>query len=154
MADTALPGVLDEIAIAVEDALGDAQAGIRAALAVARARGGQKVRFHAAVDDNPWLVEAVGREAAAAIVDFFSAIEGSEQVIIPTAGAIGFNRSAAVRRALIEQGLKASPPLPINEIAKLAGCSRRYVFYRQAAMKAGSADRRQLSLFRDEDDAA
>ena len=142
----ALPAVLAEIAEVAAERLGSAEAGLKAALAVARAKGGQRVYILPELSANSWLVEAVGAEAAAALVAFYATGAG-DRIEIPMGPAAGFNAQARSRRAVIEAGLAAK--LPIDEIAREANCTRRWVFWVQAQLQR-KPDSRQLSLFPDQ----
>ncbi|MGA8169798.1 MAG: hypothetical protein WB816_03015, partial [Methylocystis sp.] len=63
-----LTGVLREIADLFPENPGE---GLRAALAIAEARGGTEAHFPARAPDDHWLTRAVGREAADRICAHF-----------------------------------------------------------------------------------
>jgi DNA invertase Pin-like site-specific DNA recombinase len=142
----ALPSLLAEIAEVAGEALGSPEAGVRAALAVARAKGGQKLYVSPDPARSAWLTEAVGPAAAAAIVSLYA----SSEIEVPLGEAGGRQAQKRRRRAVIAAGLAGG--LTINEIAREADCSRRFVFWTQARLKGAGAgaDARQLSLFGDE----
>lgn len=142
----ALPALLAEIAEVVAEASGSPEAGLRAAVAVAKARGGERVYVSPEMDRNAWLVQAVGRDAAAAIIARF----GSNAIEIPIGGARGYRAQKRRRRQIIEAGLAAR--LDVNEIARLADCTRRFVFWMQAHLHKQGAGSPQMSLW--DDDAA
>jgi hypothetical protein len=142
-----LPDALADIAAAVADATGDPAAGLRAALAMARARGGQRIYVRPVAEDNPWLLEAVGLATARLITAYLCA----GQVVyldLPIAGTRGRSAERQQRRAIIAAGLAAQ--LPIDEIAAAAGVSRRFVFWVQARLRAREGSPQQLDLFRGE----
>lgn len=142
----ALPALLAEIAEVVADASGSPEAGLRAAVAVAKARGGERVYVSPEIERNAWLVEAVGSTAATAIVDLYA----SSEIEIPMGEAGGYRAQKRRRRQIIEAGLAAK--LKVNEIARQADCTRRFVFWMQARLVAKETDSRQLSFL--DDDAA
>ncbi|MEM7426742.1 MAG: hypothetical protein AAF441_11645 [Pseudomonadota bacterium] len=69
-----LPGILGEIAEV---------AGLKAALQVARARGGTKAYFGERFARDGWLVEAVGQEAALIIGRHFATGHGGMELDVP-----------------------------------------------------------------------
>jgi hypothetical protein len=75
-----LPGIPAEIADA---------AGIEAALAVAKAKGGTRAYFPERPRTNNWLVNAVGRDKAATIGRLFASGRGGIELEIPGGAALG-----------------------------------------------------------------
>lgn len=91
-----LPGVLQEIAEA---------AGVDAALAIARARGGVRAWFPAAPRDDSWIVQLVGRAAADAICAKLAQHGTAVQFDIPLGPAGSYmaerrNRAIAMEAAI------------------------------------------------------
>lgn len=128
MNDDLLPGVLGEIADV---------AGIPAALALADKVGGTRINIPARAQDDHWLVETVGREAADKICDYFRTLSaehreaGARHIVIPL-GATG--PLAQARRTLItelESGTSA------RQAARKAGVSERTAFRMRAKLKEG-----------------
>jgi hypothetical protein len=140
----ALPALLAEIAEVVAEASGSPEAGLRAAVAVAKARGGERVYVSHDMERNAWLLQAVGPAAAEAIV----ALYASSDIDIPMGEAGGYRAQKRRRRQIIEAGL--AEKLPVNEIARQADCTRRFVFWMKARLQGAAADSRQMSLFDDE----
>jgi hypothetical protein len=131
----------------VADALGDEAAGLQAALAVARAKGGQRVRILPQIADNAWLIEAVGDAAAAAIVALYTSGDMGEQIEIPMGSASGYMAERHSRSRTIDAGLASGRT--VDDIAREAGVTRRYVFWRRARLRQSTPDTRQLGLFDD-----
>lgn len=107
-----LTGFLEEVA---------AVAGVDAALALARAKGGQRVYITSRATfrkSGSWLTAIVGKEAAAQIVDLFSI---GHDVEIP----LGVEASRKMRRDIAVELLREG--LTINEIARRSGFHRRTV---------------------------
>lgn len=75
-ASAQLPGVLQEIAEA---------AGLRAALRLAAIYGGQTVYIPGRIDEDHWLVHAVGFEAAEKICEAFRLRGSGSKLLIPMA---------------------------------------------------------------------
>lgn len=131
-----LPELLAEIAEA---------AGLDAALKLAAARGGSRVRIPARVkSDDHWLVHSVGREAADKICDLYRQGSGSGRwrglyVLVPQ-GPTGTIAAARQRlaRALAE-GKSAS------EAARLAGMTERTAYRSRA--RSRHRDDKQGRLF-------
>lgn len=145
-----LPALLQEIADVVTAATGDARIGLAAALAVASARGGQRVYIPVKPGDDHWLTIAAGRAAADVIARHFttgSPPKGAE-LEIPLGPAGSYQAERRRRARLIGEAIAAN--LPANEIAARAGVTRRAAFYAKARQAAG---RSQPSLF-DDDSAA
>jgi len=126
----ALPGVLAEVAEV---------AGLKAALELAAARGGNRAYIPAGCGDDHWLVRAVGREAADAICAHFAVPSGIE-IEIPR-GPTG--RQAQLYRDLARMiGESRSS----SEITRALGISRRTVTRHRAKLRAGD----QLCLFEED----
>jgi len=92
-------------------------AGLEAALAIGRARGGQTVRFSAKAGGSQWLRELVGPEAAKAILSIYSA----EYVTLPLPPDEGIKG----RRRRAEQALDAGAT--VNEAARISGRHARSI---------------------------
>lgn len=128
----ALPGVLSEIAAVAGDA---------AALAISARVGGTRVYIPASVNDDHWLVDAIGRDNA----DKVCAALGGDRHVIPlaTGGAYrSLARDIARRVHQLDQQGKSSA-----EIARACGLTQRAVHRHRAAHRGGSKDDRQGSLF-------
>lgn len=140
-----LPGYLGEIAEA---------AGVDAALALAKARGGTRIDIPARVSEGHWLIEVVGREAADLICEYFRTLSaehreaGARHIVIPR-GPVAILKQA---RAQLEQALLAgSSP---RAAARASGLSERTAFRVQKELRkkqkkhgTGEPEARQLSLF-------
>jgi hypothetical protein len=124
-----LPGVLAQVAQA---------AGLKAAVAVAKARGGGRAYIPTpqALHDKHWLALAVGLEAAHAIA---RALGGGE-VEVPL-GPFAGNRAAVW--AAIERGLKDG--LSAEQAARQVGVTARTV-RRHKSGEAGGQEMRQYQL--------
>jgi hypothetical protein len=141
-----LPQLLSEIAEVVADATGNPAEGLRAALAVSHAKGGQRIRILPALDDNQWLIAAVGRDVAQVIVSLYTTDGMGEQISIPMGMGKGYNEQRRKRRMIIEEGLAQSRP--VADIAREAECTDRYVFWLKARLRGAAAqDARQMKLF-------
>lgn len=92
-------------------------AGLDAALALGRARPGERVYIPERVDADHWLVKIVGLEAAEKIATAF----GSTKIEIPQAVAGDKRRRAAAIADLIARGYST------NEIVRRLGISRNTV---------------------------
>ncbi|MGO4872767.1 MAG: hypothetical protein ACLPGW_19545 [Roseiarcus sp.] len=107
-------------------------AGLEAALGLAKARGGLRVSVPRNPRAAPWLSEAMGEKGAALLCDLY----GGELIDLPADPVSGQGQNARVRRiraALREGALSA------NEIARMAGVTRRAVFVNKAKMKEREA---------------
>jgi hypothetical protein len=142
-----LPALLLEIAEVVSEVT-DPQTGLLSALAISKARGGERVRILPILEENDWLIEAVGISVAKTIVNFYTTEDKGEQIDIPIGSSRGYNQQRRNRRRIIEQGLASGQS--IAEIARDAECTARYVFWLKARLKGATADTRQLKLFGDE----
>ncbi len=107
-----LPGILAEIAEA---------AGIDAALAVARAKGGGRAYFPETPRPQSWLVEAVGADRAAVIGRLFASGRGGIELEVPGGPAL----ACVARWREIYRRLAAGQSKP--EIARALGISHRTV---------------------------
>ena len=125
-----LPGVLEQIA---------KEAGIDAAMKLARLWGGRMVYIPAHPLQGHWLTDAVGMDAAEKICAIFRTNESGARVLIPMANA------AVTRRTLanaIAQNLSA------RECAGLANCHERTVFRHRATHRRHEIrNKDQLKLF-------
>lgn len=110
MAETALPLVLQEIAEA---------AGLEAAWALARAKGGQSVFIPAHARPGHWLTDVVGLDAATKICDYYRVQGAGTKLLIPMASAA---QRAAQWQKVLAEGRTA------NETAATLGVHRRTVF--------------------------
>lgn len=124
-----LPPLLEEIA---------GVAGLDAALALAEARGGQKVYFPSTLTlgGDHWLVGLVGMDAAQKIC----ALHGVRNVEIPRGPTSDVHRRRTRIAAMIAQGYSN------NEIARACGVSFRAVTHHRAKARA-AGDANQLKLF-------
>ncbi|MBK5958797.1 hypothetical protein CCR97_11330 [Rhodoplanes elegans] len=126
-----LPGLLAEIAEV---------AGLDAALALAAARGGTRVRIPAQADDDHWLVRCVGRKAADAICIHFR--QGSNRprgvyVEVP------LGRTANARRVMAQALARGASAA---EAARAAGMTERSA-YRMRRRAHRLSDDRQARFF-------
>lgn len=128
---TWLPQLLREIAEV---------AGLDAALALAAARGGQRVRIPAAIaDQDHWLVQTVGIDAATAICEMYRGGSHGADLEIPV-GPAGLNSKVGRQiKELIDAGASS------NEIVRRTGVVFRTVTRHRA--KARNTDKRQGRLF-------
>lgn len=119
---TVLPPVMARIAEA---------AGLEAAWALARAKGGQRLFLPRHAGKRHWLTRIVGQEAANAICRHFRG-EHIDTIEVPMASAI---QRAERWRDILAQDLSA------NEAAEVAGVHRRTVFrHRAKARNSGQGD--------------
>lgn len=105
-----LPSIIAEIAEV---------AGMDAAWALARAKGGQQVFIPAKAKPDHWLPRLVGMEAAEAICKHFSTNYRGVDILIPM--AVAWRRHEILSKAL-------SDGVPVDKAAALAGVHRRTVF--------------------------
>ena len=98
--------------------------GVESALAIARAKGGQRVSIPANPGDSHWLVKAIGREKAFQLCQAFVPSPGIE-VDIPSGPASAYLNERDRRHQIVREGRDAGKSA--NEIAALAGISRRSV---------------------------
>ncbi|MGD0564521.1 MAG: hypothetical protein ABSA66_15700 [Roseiarcus sp.] len=103
-------------------------AGLDAALGLARARGGLRISVPRNPRAAPWLAEAMGEKGAAILCDLY----GGELIDLPADPVSGSGQNARVRR--IRQAIREGA-LSANEIARMAGVTRRAVFINKARMR-------------------
>ncbi len=131
-----LPPLLNEIADA---------AGVEAAIALAEARGGSRVRIPAWAKPGHWLTKAVGQTAADAICDHFRVDGRGASIDLP----VGPNSPLNTQRRQVDKMLAegASPDV----IARTVRVHRTKVFRRKALLRDGNDERdtRQSDLFED-----
>jgi hypothetical protein len=137
-----LPALLREIAEVVEAATGDARQGLAAALAIAEARGGQRVYMPAQLAEDHWLVATVGPDAAQALARHFPKGVGLDLPFGP-AGSYAAERRRRAR--LYRDALSGN--LSANDAARMVGVTRRAIFDARRRMKDGDG---QPGLFDDE----
>lgn len=111
-----LPAVLQEIAEV---------AGLDAAWALARAKGGTTIFLPRRVGHRHWLAEIVGYEAARKICDHFRS-NHQERVVVPMA--------AASQRDLRWREVLSNPDLSINDTAERLGVHGRTVSRHRAKL--------------------
>jgi hypothetical protein len=109
-------------------------AGIDAAWAIARAKGGTTAFIPKRPLQGHWLVELVGMDAARHICDRF----GSERILIPMAASA---QKSARWTEVIESDMS------IAETAKAMDAHQRTVSRRRAELRAKSSRDRQTKLF-------
>jgi hypothetical protein len=122
-----LPAVIAEIAEV---------AGIEAAWALARARGGQHVFIPAEARADHWLTELVGIDAAQKICAFYQVNGSGISVLVPMA------RLAQVK-ALVTEAIAAGKSA--SQAAGFAGVHERTIF--RARKKLRTNSNRQGTLF-------
>lgn len=110
-------------------------AGVPAALALSREKGGAVVYIPVAPGEDHWLVKCVGLEAARAIAAEF----GNCRILIPLAGNRFYARAARAAAQMIEEGSSTS------ETARQLGIHVRTVFRHKRRMRGG--DDTQGDLF-------
>lgn len=120
-----LPQTLQEIARV---------AGVPAALALSRDKGGSVVYIPADPADDHWLIGCVGAEAARAIAAEF----GNCRVLIPLAGNRFYARAARAAALMIEEGASTS------ETARQLGIHVRTVFRHKKRMRSDDDDQGAL----------
>jgi hypothetical protein len=104
-------------------------AGRTAALQLVRARGGERVMIPKVAREDHWLANAVGIEAARAIVQRL----GGETITLPadpTRGLKGAQRAAA---EAVARGLSS------NEAARVSGLTRRAIEKRRQRLRQADA---------------
>jgi hypothetical protein len=123
-----LPGLIVELAEV---------AGLSAALALATARGGNRVYIPARAADDHWLVQLLGREAAGKIMDYYAT---GVELDLPR-GPTGL-RAETWRRLyrMLDEGASSS------QITRALGISRDMVKYHRARLRT-QAVTSQMSLF-------
>lgn len=127
-----LPGVLAEIA----ELVGDAKA-----LQIAAHAGGTRVYFPSRVHPDHWLVQCVGLDDAAKILERFA----GDTCDIPQAGHgsfAQFRRGIAQRIHELDGEDKSS-----KDIAREVGVSQRTIHRHRQAHRGGRSDGGQGSLF-------
>lgn len=103
-------------------------AGLESALGLARARGGLRISVPRNPRAAPWLNEAMGEAGAALLCNLY----GGELVDLPADPVSGHGQNARVRR--IREALREAA-LSANEIAHMAGVTRRAVFINKAKLR-------------------
>ena len=116
-----LPILLAEIAEVV---------GEPAALAIAKAKGGQRVVIPTRIGADHWLIAAIGAEAAKALSQHFTSGYRRQELDIPIGPGGSIANAAARRRQIVLDAHLAGKS--VNEIAGLAGITGRSV-HRQLA---------------------
>ena len=124
-----LPPVLAEIADI---------AGLDAAMALAEARGGQRVFIPASAGPDHWLVRTVGETAASLICEHYRGGTNGETIDVPAGPASSYRKQARKIRQMIDGGASS------NEIVRATGLVFRTVTRHRA--RARSADNRQGKL--------
>lgn len=133
-----LPGVLAEIAEV---------AGLDAALAVARAKGGGRayIPAPAQLNGDHWLVQAIGDDLARAVAGHFQVGNSGHELMIPLGPAGGY---AAQRRARARAVLQAiEQNCTIDEAARMVGVDRSTIIRAKQRLRDGGPDSGQGSLF-------
>lgn len=122
-----LPYVLQEIAEA---------AGLAAALQLAVMRGGETVYIPGYVDEQHWLAQIVGLEAACKICNYYRVRDGGMAILIPMA-----QKKQAIYQALhaLKEGHSA------REIVRKCGVHERTVYRLRAKIR--QEDDKQGKLF-------
>ena len=134
---TKLPGVLAEIA----ELIGEA-----GALAIAARVGGTRIYLPATLDDDHWLVAAIGADQAKKLCKHF-AVEGKRGQRIEIPLAVGGTYRQYLRRVqqriheLDEEGFSATV------IARKVGTTERAVHRARAKHRGSKPGDRQRSLF-------
>ncbi|MEC9243443.1 helix-turn-helix domain-containing protein [Nitratireductor rhodophyticola] len=114
---SSLPSVLAEIAEV---------AGAEAAWALARTQGGATIYIPAEADDNHWLTELVGMEAAEKICQHFRVGNSGARILIPLA-------KLSEQRLRLHRALEAGMSAP--QAARAAGMHERSAFRARARMR-------------------
>lgn len=117
-------------------------AGLEAALAIAEAKGGQRVYLPPYPKADHWLVATVGLDAAQKICEHFRLLDpdGREQggrnvpLVVPMGPSAG---AGNIARRRLEEGLQEG--LPVREAARRAGLHERTGFYAKARMTRAAA---------------
>lgn len=110
-------------------------AGLDAAWALARSKGGQQVFIPARIKADHWLSKLVGFDAAQKICEHYSTNGRGDDILIPMASTA--RKAQALQRAMAS-GLK------VDQAAAAAGVHRRTVFrHRRRAKDAAPAQRRK-----------
>ncbi len=132
-----LPGVLAEIAEV---------AGEPAAILIATRVGGQRVYIPAAVTDDHWLVECIGRAKAELICRHFAIDGRGTRVDVPLGGGGAYPQ---LRRAISKRihELDRMPKASVRSIAGEIGITTRTVHRHRAAHRGGRKRNGQGSLF-------
>lgn len=103
-------------------------AGLEAALALAEAKGGQRIYLPPYPKKNHWLVETIGQEAADKICAHFRSVGGggratAQEMIVPLGPSASVLKRA---RKILQEGLEAG--LSVREAARRAGLHERTGF--------------------------
>lgn len=137
-----LPALLREIADVVSAATGDARQGLAAALAIAEARGGQRIYMPVALQPEHWLVRTIGMTAATALAQHFPK---GECLDVPFGPAGSYLAERRRRARLYAEAVSGN--LSANDAARRIGVTRRAVFDAKRRMRSHA----QPSLFGDDD---
>lgn len=130
-----LPALLAEIAEI---------AGLDAALAVARAKGGVPARFASRLGPENWLVEAVGMEKAKLLSDHFTSGRGRIEFDIPLGPTGSYKRDQLARAQAMQKAIASGRKTV--ETARALGVTRRSV-QRFKAKRSQDKDPSQTELF-------
>ena len=98
------------------------------ALALLRARGGQRASIPSRLRPGHWLIETVGHEAAEILAAHYAPF-GSASLDLPL-GAFGARRQ---RQALLHRLIRAGKS--VNEIIAATGYSRSAVYYHKRKLR-------------------
>lgn len=111
-----LPALLAEIAEV---------AGLEAALAVARAKGGVPARFCSRLGPENWLVQAVGMEKAELLSQHFTSKRGRIEFDIPLGPTGSYKRDMMARAEAMQRALASGQKT--THTARALGITRRSV---------------------------
>ncbi|CAN0654320.1 helix-turn-helix domain-containing protein [Nitratireductor aquimarinus] len=127
---SSLPSILAEIADV---------AGAEAAWALARTQGGTTIYIPREAEDDHWLTELVGKEAASKICNHFRVGNTGARIPIPLA-------KQSEQRVRLQKALEAGMSAP--QAARAAGMHERSAFRARARMKDNDEiDDQQGKLF-------
>ena len=115
-------------------------AGLPAALAIAKFKGGTRTHFPARADDDHWLTVTVGREAADKLCKHFRSRNGGISLQVPLGPANFYATARLMALALSEQGMSTS------QTARSVGVSSRAVEKWRAAARAKMSRRKPAKL--------
>lgn len=132
-----LPGVLAEIA----ELIGEA-----GALAIAARVGGTRIYLPATLDDDHWLVAAIGAEPAKKLCKHF-AVEGKRGQRIEIPLAVGGTYRQYLRHVQQRIHELDGEGFSANEIARKVGTTERAVHRARAKHRGSKPGDRQRSLF-------
>ncbi|MFT4098446.1 MAG: helix-turn-helix domain-containing protein [Rhodoblastus sp.] len=122
------PPLLNEIADA---------AGVEAAMALVRAKGGARVHIPGRAPDGHWLVDLIGREAADKLCAHFRVRDGGSYIKLP----LGPKAHYAIQRERVREMLAEA--ISTDQIVIALGVSRTFV----DSVRAATPDQRQGRLF-------